>query len=107
MSRRNKPYRIRLSSTRRPHAVPASVYHRFIALGWLVAAGVKLAEPRQGVLAFVEDGRIRLFDKEAGVSYYVECSWARIEREAIYSDKGYRIGSAEYQRAIQRYHCER
>ena len=68
---------------------------------------MKLAELRRGVSAWLEDGRIRLFDKEAGVSYYVECSWARIEREAIYSAKGLRVGTREYEQAVQRYHCER
>ena len=107
MSRRNKPYRIRLSSTRRPHAVPARFFYRFIALGWLVAAGVKMAELRKGVSAWVEDGKLRLQDKEAGKSISIPCSWAWVERAALYSQSGPKIGTKEYEWAIQEHHCER
>ena len=105
--RRSKPFRIRLSTTRRPHAVPAAFFYRFIALGWLVAVGVKMAEPRRGVDAWLEDGKIRLLDRVAGVGVSIPCSWSWVERAALYSDRGPTFGTAEYERAIQRYHCER
>jgi hypothetical protein len=102
-----KPYRIRISGSKQPHTVPASFYKRFVALGWLIAAGSRLADPRHGVAAWLEDGKIRLQDKEAGVSVSIPCSWAWVERAALYDTSGPRVGSAEYERLIQRHHCER
>lgn len=84
MTRRSKPYRIRLSLSHRSHAVPASFYARFIALGWLVVIGAKLAEPRRGVQAWVEDGRLRIEDRKAGVGVSIPSSWRAMDRVWLY-----------------------
>lgn len=107
MARNPKPYRIRITGSRKPHAVPAPFYKRFIALGWLVATGSKIAQVRKGVAAWLEDGKIRLQDKEAGISFTIPCSWAWVERAALYDTSGPRVGSKEYEWLIQRHHCER
>ncbi len=107
MGKGAKPYRVRLSTTRRPCEVPKRFFYRFIALGWLVAAGMKMAEPRDGVTAWLEDGKLRLQDKEAGISFTIPCSWAWVERAALYDTSGPRVGTFEYERLIQRHHCER
>lgn len=109
MAYRSKPYRIRIPGLRSPHRVPATFWRRFVALGWLVAVtpSSRTAQPRAGVAAWLEDGRIRLQDREAGVGASIPCSWAWVERAALYSQRGPNMGTLEYERAIQRHHCER
>ncbi len=107
MAFRSKPFRIRIRGWQDPHRVSPAIFYRFVALGWLVVAGKRLAELRKGVTAWLEDGKLRLQDKEAGVSVSIPCSWAWVERAALYNTSGPRVGSREYERDIQRYHCER
>src|SRR5688500_8750030 len=80
MAFRTKPFRIRIASLPQPHKISPTVWHRFIALGWLVAIGSRLAEPRCGVDAWLEDGNIRLQDRKAGVEVSIPCSWRAVER---------------------------
>ena len=107
MSYRAKPYRIRILGSRQPHRISPAIWHRFIALGWLVVVGSRIAQVRKGVMAWLEDGKLRLQDKEAGVSVSIACSWAWVERAALYDTSGPMVGSFEYERLIQRHHCER
>lgn len=104
--RKHKAYRIRIRGLQHPQQVPGSFYRRFIALGWLIAVGSRMAALRKGVEGWIEDGKLRLQDKEAGASVSIPCSWAWVERAALYSGKGPAIGSFEYERLIQRHHCE-
>jgi hypothetical protein len=107
MAFRTKPFRIRIPGFREPHKISPVVWHRFIALGWLVVAGSRIAQLRNGVTAWLEDGRLRLQDTKAGVSVSIPSSWAWVERAALYSDRGPKVGTLEYERLIQRHHCER
>lgn len=107
MAYRSKPFRIRIRGFQQPHRVSPAVFYRFVALGWLVVAGQRCAELRRGVTAWLEDGKLRLQDKEAGVTVSIPCSWRWVERAALYNANGPRVGSKEYEWAIQREHCER
>jgi hypothetical protein len=91
MVRRSKPYRIRLSVTRSPHVVSASYYARFMAMGWIVGVGARLAEPRPGVAAWLEDGDLRLQDREAGVTVSIPCSHRAIERAWKFKVKALKV----------------
>ncbi len=102
-----KPYRICIRGLQHPQQVSTRVFRRFIALGWIIALSARMAEPRPGVEAWLEDGRIRLQDRKAGVEVSIPCSWAWVEKAALYNTSGPRVGSREYERDIQRYHCER
>jgi len=102
-----KPYRIRVKGLQHPQQVPPGFFRRFVALGWLVVMGARFGEPRKGVEAWLEDGRLRLQDREAGITVSIPSSWRIVERAALYSDRGPRVGSAEYEWAIQKYHCKR
>lgn len=109
MTRRSirKPYRLRISGSRQPYEIPAPFFHRFIALGWLITTGSRIAQLRKGIAAWLEDGKIRLHDRESRISVSIPCSWAWVERAALYDTSGPRVGSFEYERLIQRHHCER
>jgi hypothetical protein len=102
-----KPYRVRIKGLQHPQQVPPMFFRRFVALGWIVTTGARFAELRSGVTGWLEDGKLRLQDCKAGMTVSIPCSWAWVERAALYSDRGPKVGTLEYERLIQQHHCER
>lgn len=101
--RRSKPYQIIVANNRPPLDVSAHKFHEYIGNGWLVPEGAskRLARPRAGVNAWLEEGTLRLWDMLSGVGASIPSSWRWVEQMAIYCNLGPRLSLEERQREIQ------
>ena len=85
-TRRSKPYCIRVNGDKAPHQVRADDWQRFNKLGLIepiFTDGVqssRIARLCEGVIAWLDAGRIVLQSTIHKVWAYVRTSWAAIER---------------------------
>lgn len=85
-TRRSKPYCIRVNGDKDPHQVRAADWNRFAKLGLIEPvenggkASLRVARLRDGVIAWLDAGRIVLQNTLHKAWAYVRTSWAAIER---------------------------
>jgi len=85
-TRRSKPYCIRVAGDKEPHQVRAADWNRFAQLGLIepiTNGGIesrRVARLCEGVVAWLDAGRIVLQNTMMRVWAYVRTSWAAIER---------------------------
>ena len=104
--RRSKPYKVRILGNHEPHRLPAIWWRDFVSRGLLVAVSKRLAEPRPGVIAWLdpESGELRLLDKAARRGYRIRLNCTTVERHGeIYCE----LSAAEVEAWTQREYCVR
>ena len=85
--RRSKPFKVRVLGSKEPHQLAAIWLRDFVSRGLLVMVSSRIAEPRPGVIAWLEEGAIRLLDIHARKSYRVRLNATAIERHgALYCE---------------------
>lgn len=110
-TRRNKPYKVRVLNHKDPHQLAAVWFRDFVSRGLLRLVERKgqppnqrLAEPRPGVLAWLEAGELRLLDISARWGVRVRLNCTTVERHAeIYRE----LTPEQVSQWVQREYCVR
>lgn len=83
------------------HRLSRFWWEHYVRQRWFVAVSHRSARLRAGVVAWLEEGQLRLRDTLTRIEVSIPSSWRMVERAAMYDIRGARLSPEQYQREIQ------
>lgn len=79
---KKKTFQVRVLNQEKPHVLSHVWFRDFVSRGLLRLVSSRLAEPRPGVIAWLEAGELRLLDVAARIGARVRLNCTTVERHA-------------------------
>ena len=88
--------------------IAATWWLDFVGRGLLIQQSQRVAVPRAGVTAWIDDGKIRLLDARAESFFiHIRLNCHQIERMAIYDTRGPSLTPEQIRQEVERDYCLR